>query len=256
MSIDKVVASAADAVADIPHGASLAVGGFGLAGIPWYLIEALLEQGAEDLTVVSNNCGVDGAGLGLLLEKGRISRVIASYVGENKEFARQYLSGELTVELTPQGTLAERLRAGGSGVGAFYTPTGVGTLVAEGGLPWRYHPDGSVAAASPAKEVRTFHGIEMVLEESILTDVALVRAAVVDRAGNCVFHASARNFNPAAAMAGRLTIVEAERVVEIGEIGPDAVHLPGVFVQRVVELTPEQAVRKDIEKRTIRERAS
>jgi 3-oxoacid CoA-transferase subunit A len=254
MSLDKVVASAAEAVADIPSGASLAVGGFGLAGIPWFLIEALLEQGAEDLTVVSNNCGVDGAGLGLLLEKRRISRVIASYVGENKEFARQYLAGELTVELTPQGTLAERLRAGGSGVGAFYTPTGVGTLVAEGGLPWRYHPDGSVAEASPAKEVRTFHGKEMVLEESIVTDVALVRAAVVDRAGNCVFHASSRNFNPAVAMAGRLTIVEAEQVVEVGEIGPDAVHLPGVFVKRVVELTPEQATRKDIEKRTIRER--
>ncbi len=256
MSLDKVVASAADAVADIPSGASLAVGGFGLVGIPWFLIGALLEQGAEDLTVVSNNCGVDGAGLGLLLERGRISRVIASYVGENKEFGRQYLAGELTVELTPQGTLAERLRAGGAGIGAFFTPTGVGTPVAEGGLPWRYHPDGTVALASPPKEVRSFHGREMVLEESIVTDVALVRAAVVDRAGNCVFHASARNFNPAAAMAGRLTIVEAEKVVEVGEIGPDEVHLPGVFVQRVVELTPEQAARKDIEKRTTRERAN
>jgi len=255
-SLDKVVASAADAVADIPRGSSLAVGGFGLAGIPWFLIEALLEQGADHLTVVSNNCGVDGAGLGLLLEQGRISRVIASYVGENKEFARQYLAGELTVELTPQGTLAERLRAGGAGVGAFYTPTGVGTLVAEGGLPWRYHPDGTVALASPPKEVRTFHGKEMVLEESIVTDVALVRAAVVDRAGNCVFHASARNFNPAAAMAGRLTIVEAEKVVEVGELGPDEIHLPGVFVQRVVELTPEQAARKDIEKRTTRARGN
>jgi 3-oxoacid CoA-transferase subunit A len=252
VSLDKTVPSAAAAVADIPSGASVAVGGFGLAGIPWFLIEALLDQGADDLTVASNNCGVDGAGLGLLLERGRISRVIASYVGENKEFARQYLAGELTVELTPQGTLAERLRAGGSGVGAFYTPTGVGTLVAEGGLPWRYHPDGTVALASPPKEVRTFHGREMVLEESIVTDVALVRAAVADRAGNCVFHASARNFNPAAAMAGRLTIVEAERVVEVGEIGPDEVHLPGVFVQRVVALTPEQAARKDIEKRTTR----
>jgi 3-oxoacid CoA-transferase subunit A len=252
--LDKVVPSAADAVADIPSGSSLAVGGFGLAGIPWFLIEALLDQGADDLTVVSNNCGVDGAGLGLLLEQGRISRVIASYVGENKEFARQYLSGELTVELTPQGTLAERLRAGGAGLGAFYTPTGVGTLVSEGGLPWRYDADGDVVLQSPPKEVRTFHGKEMVLEESIVTDVALVRAAVADRAGNCVFHASARNFNPAAAMAGRLTIVEAEKVVEVGEIGPDDVHLPGVFVQRVVALTPEQATRKDIEKRTTRPR--
>lgn len=253
MSLDKVVATAAEAVADIPDGSSLAVGGFGLAGIPWFLIEAVLEQGASDLAVVSNNCGVDGAGLGLLLERGRISRVIASYVGENKEFARQYLAGELTVELTPQGTLAERLRAGGSGIGAFFTPTGVGTLVSEGGLPWRYAPDGTVAVASPAKEVRTFQGRDMVLEEAIVTDVALVRAAVADRAGNCVFHAAARNFNPIAAMAGRLTIVEAERVVEVGELAPDAIHLPGVFVRRVVPLTPEQASRKSIEKRTTRE---
>jgi 3-oxoacid CoA-transferase subunit A len=172
MTLDKTVPSAAEAVADIPDGASLAVGGFGLAGIPWFLIEALLEQGTGDLTIVSNNCGVDGAGLGLLLEAHRITRVIASYVGENKEFARQYLAGELTVELTPQGTLAERLRAGGSGIGAFFTPTGVGTLVADGGLPWRYHPDGSVALASPPKEVRTFGGRQMVLEESIVTDHA------------------------------------------------------------------------------------
>ncbi|GAA2591534.1 CoA transferase subunit A [Dactylosporangium fulvum] len=251
-SLNKVYASAAKAVADVKSGSSLAVGGFGLAGIPWVLIEALLEQGADNLTVVSNNCGVDGAGLGLLLGQGRISRVIASYVGENKEFARQYLSGELTVELTPQGTLAERMRAGGSGIGAFYTPTGVGTMVAEGGLPWRYNPDGSVALASPAKEVRTFHGREMVLEESIVTDVALVRAAVADKAGNCVFHAAARNFNPPAAMSGRLTVVEAEEVVEVGALGPDEVHLPGVFVQRVVPLTTEQAARKGIEKRTTR----
>ena len=252
MGLDKTFDSALDAVADIPSGASVAVGGFGLAGIPWFLIGALLEQGADDLTVVSNNCGVDGAGLGLLLEQGRISRVIASYVGENKEFARRYLAGELTVELTPQGTLAERLRAGGAGIGAFYTPTGVGTLVAEGGLPWRYDEHGRVALASPAKEVRTFHGKEMVLEESIVTDVALVRAAVADRAGNCVFHAAARNFNPAAAMAGRLTIVETERLVEVGDLGPDEVHLPGVFVQRVLPLAPKQAAAKDIEKRTTR----
>lgn len=254
MSLDKSVRTAAEAVADIQSGASLAVGGFGLAGIPWFLIEALLEQGADDLTVVSNNCGVDGAGLGLLLEQGRISRVISSYVGENKEFARQYLAGELHVELTPQGTLAERLRAGGAGIGAFFTPTGVGTMVAEGGLPWRYHPDGSVALSSSPKKVSTFHGREMVLEESIVTDVALVRAAVADRAGNCVFHATARNFNPVAAMAGRLTIVEAERLVEVGELHPDAVHLPGVYVQRVVPLTADQAKRKDIEKRTTRPR--
>jgi 3-oxoacid CoA-transferase subunit A len=254
MSRNKLVGSPADAVADIPDGASLAVGGFGLAGIPWFLIEALLEQGATDLTIASNNCGVDGAGLGLLLEAGRISRVIASYVGENKEFARQYLAGELTVELTPQGTLAERLRAGGSGIGAFFTPTGVGTLVAYGGLPWRYHTDGSVALASPAKEVRTFGGKEMVLEEGIVTDYALIRAAVADTAGNCKFHAAARNFNPPAAMSGRVTVVEAEKVVEVGALHPDEIHLPGIFVKRVVALTPEQAAHKDIEKRTTRSR--
>ena len=250
--MDKTSRSAAEAVADIPQGASLAVGGFGLCGIPSALIEALLEQGASDLTVVSNNCGVDGAGLGLLLGNGRITRIIASYVGENKEFARQYLAGELHVELTPQGTLAERLRAGGSGIPAFYTPAGVGTQVAEGGLPWRYNSDGSVALASPPKEVRVFDGRQYVLEESIRTDFALVRAAVVDRHGNCVFDKTARNFNPLAAMAGRTTIVEAERLVEVGDIDPDDVHLPGIFVQRVVELTPEQAADKLIEKRTVR----
>ncbi len=254
MSINKVAASAAEAVADIPDGASLAVGGFGLSGIPRFVIDALLAQGAGNLTIVSNNCGVDGAGLGLLLEARRIDKVIASYIGENKEFGRQFLAGEVTVELTPQGTLAERMRAGGSGIGAFFTPTGVGTLVADGGLPWRYNSDGSVALASPAKEVRTFNGQEMVLEESIVTDYALVRAAVVDTAGNCCFHAAARNFNPPAAMSGRITIVEAEKVVQVGELGPDQIHLPGIFVKRIVELTPEQAADKGIEHRTIRER--
>jgi 3-oxoacid CoA-transferase subunit A len=252
--VDKLYPSARDAVADIPAGASIAVGGFGLAGIPWVLIDALLAQGADRLTVVSNNCGVDGAGLGLLLEAHRIDRVIASYVGENKEFARQFLAGELQVELTPQGTLAERLRAGGSGIGAFFTPTGVGTQVAEGGLPWRYAADGSVTLSSPAKEVRVIGGHEQVLEEAIRTDFALIRAAVVDRHGNAVFHASARNFNPVAAMAGRTTVVEAEQVVEVGEIDPDRVHLPGIYVHRVVALTPEQAVDKRIEKRTISQR--
>jgi len=254
MSLDKVVPSAAEAVADIPAGASLAVGGFGLAGIPWFLIEALLAQGADHLSVVSNNCGVDGAGLGLLLEGRKIDRVTASYVGENKEFARQYLSGELTVELTPQGTLAERMRAGGSGIGAFFTPTGVGTMVADGGLPWRYDAEGNVVEKSPAKETREIQGTEMVLEEGIVTDFALIRAAVVDKAGNCRFHAAARNFNVPAGMCGRITVVEAEQVVEVGEIDPDDVHLPGVFVQRVVALTPEQAAKKDIEQRTTRPR--
>ncbi len=250
--IGKVVASAAVAVASVPDGASLAVGGFGLAGIPWFLIEAVLEQGATDLKIVSNNCGVDGAGLGLLLAEHRISRVIGSYVGENREFARQFLAGEIQLELTPQGTLAERLRAGGSGIPAFFTATGVGTQVADGGLPWRYHPDGTVAVASPPKEVRRFGTREFVLEEAITTDYALVRASVGDRHGNLVFDKATRNFNPVAAMAGRVTIAEVERLVEPGEIDPAQVHLPGIFVHRVVELTPEQASHKRIEKRTVR----
>lgn len=252
--MDKTFGSAAEAVADVPSGASIAVGGFGLAGIPWVLIDGLLAQGASGLTVVSNNCGVDGAGLGLLLEAHRIERVIASYVGENREFARQFLAGELHVELTPQGTLVERLRAGGSGIGAFFTPTGVGTQVADGGLPWRYAADGSVAVSSPAKEVRVLDGREHVLETAITTDFALIRAAVVDRHGNAVFHASARNFNPVAAMAGRVTVVEAEQVVDAGDLDPDRVQLPGIYVQRVVALSTAQAADKRIEKRTVRAR--
>jgi 3-oxoacid CoA-transferase subunit A len=251
--MDKVRASAAEAVADIPDGASLAVGGFGLSGVPEAAIRALHEQGATGLEVVSNNCGVDGRGLGVLLAAGRIARVTGSYVGENKEFARQYLSGELEVELVPQGTLAERLRAGGAGIPAFYTPAGVGTQVARGGLPWRYAPGGgSVAVASPAKETRDFHGRPHVLEHGITTDFALVRAWRGDRHGNLVFRRAAANFNPLAAMAGRTTVAEVEELVEPGELSPDEVHLPGVFVQRIVALTPEQAADKQIEKRTVR----
>ncbi|MFB4317041.1 CoA transferase subunit A [Actinomadura sp. 21ATH] len=249
--MDKVVASAAEAVADIGGGASLAVGGFGLCGVPAVLIGALYERGSGDLRVVSNNCGLDGRGLGRLLAAGRIARVMGSYVGDNKEFARQYLAGELEVELMPQGTLAERMRAGGAGIPAFYTPAGVGTMVAEGGMPWRYAPDGGVAVASPAKEVREFGGTEYVLEEGITTDFALVRAAKGDRHGNLVFDKAARNFNPLCAMAGRVTLAEVEELVEPGEIDPDAVHLPGVFVQRVVELTPEEAADRPIEKLTV-----
>ena len=249
--MDKAVATAADAVADIGDGASLAVGGFGLSGVPNVLIGALYEQGARELSVVSNNCGVDGGGLGILLAAGRIARVTGSYVGENKEFARRYLSGELELELTPQGTLAERLRAGGAGIPAFFTPAGVGTQVAEGGLPWRYAPDGSVLAASPPKEVRAFGGREYILEEAITTDFALIRAAVADRHGNAAFNGSAMNFNPLAAMAGRICVVEAERIVEPGEIDPAAVQLPGVHVHRVVEATVAE---KRIERRTVRPR--
>ncbi|MFE2442901.1 CoA transferase subunit A [Streptomyces melanosporofaciens] len=250
--MDKVVTSAAEAVAEIHDGASLAVGGFGLCGIPAVLIQALLEQGAAELSVVSNNCGVDGWGLGVLLEARRISRAMCSYVGENKEFARQYLAGDLELELVPQGTLAERLRAGGCGIPAFFTPAGVGTQVAEGGLPWRYDADGDVAVASPRKEVREFDGAQYVLEESITTDFALVRAAKGDRHGNLVFDKSARNFNPLAAMAGRVTIAEVEELVDPGELAPDAIHLPGVFVRSVLALTASEAADKRIEKTTVR----
>ncbi|MET7644362.1 CoA transferase subunit A [Streptomyces sp. NPDC005426] len=250
--MNKVYGSAAEAVADLPDGSSLAVGGFGLSGIPSVLISALHAQGATALEVVSNNCGVDGRGLGVLLAAGRIARVTGSYVGENKEFARQYLSGELEVELTPQGTLAERLRAGGAGIPAFYTPAGVGTQVAQGGLPWRYAPDGTVAVASPPKETREFRGRPYVLEHGIATDFALVRAWRGDRHGNLVFRRAAANFNPLAAMAGRITVAEVEQLVEPGELHPDDVHLPGIYVQRVVELTPAEAGDKQIEKRTVR----
>ncbi|GAA2557860.1 CoA transferase subunit A [Streptomyces levis] len=250
--MDKVRASAAEAVADIPDGVSLAVGGFGLSGVPEAAIRALHEQGATGLDVVSHNCGADGHGLGVLLAAGRIARVTGSYVGENKEFARQYLSGDLEVELVPQGTLDERLRAGGAGIPAFYTPAGVGTQVARGSLPWRYAPDGSVAVASLPKETRDFHGRPHVLEHGITTDFALVRAWRGDRHGNLVFRRAAANFNPLAAMAGRTTVVEVEELLEPGELRPDQVHLPGVFVQRIVALTPEQAADKQIEKRTVR----
>jgi len=261
--MDKVVTSAAEAVADIESEASLAVGGFGVSGIPSVLIQALAdaEAGPDGLEVVSNNCGVDAWGLGLLLAERRIRRMVASYVGENKEFARQYLYGELEVELTPQGTLAERLRAGGSGIPAFFTATGVGTQIADGGLPWKYDTDGNVTTASPAKEVRVFttpdgRQQEFVLEQAIVCDFALVRAWKGDRHGNLVFRSAARNFNPLAAMAGRMTIAEVEHLVEPGELEPDAIHLPGVYVHRVVPLTAEQAADKRIEKLTVSEARS
>ncbi|MDI9896288.1 CoA transferase subunit A [Rhodococcus sp. IEGM 1381] len=244
----KTYASAADAVADIGRGATIAVGGFGLCGIPDALIEAIANTDADELEVFSNNCGVDGYGLGILLAAGRIRRVTASYVGENKEFARQYLAGELEVELTPQGTLAERLRAGGNGVPAFFTPAGVGSPIADGGMPWRYNADGSVSIASPPKETRVFGDKRYVLEESINADFALVHAETGDTAGNLVFDKTAMNFNPLAAMAGKITIAQVENLVEPGEIDPAHVHLPGVFVQRVVHTGPQD---KRIEKRTV-----
>ncbi|WP_405791627.1 CoA transferase subunit A [Streptomyces sp. NBC_01506] len=254
--MDKVVTSAAAAVADIGDGSLLAVGGFGLCGVPNALIRAVHDAGPRALRVVSNNCGAQDSGLATLLASHRIERVTGSYVGANKEFERQYLAGDIELELIPQGTLAERLRAGGCGIPAFFTPAGVGTPVADGGMPWRYAPDGSVAVASPPKEVRTFGGREYVLEEAITTDFALVRAARGDRHGNLVFNKSARNFNPLAAMAGRVTIAEVEELVEPGELDPDVVQLPGVFVQRVVVLTPAQAADKGIENRTVRQEAA
>lgn len=223
---NKVFQSAADALQDIvKDGQTFAVGGFGLCGIPEALVAALKETGAKELTCISNNAGVDGFGLGLLLETKQIKKMISSYVGENKEFERQYLSGELEVELTPQGTLAEKLRAGGAGIPAFFTQTGVGTLIAEG------------------KEVREFDGKEYILENSLTADVALVKAYKADKAGNLVFRKTARNFNPMCAMAGKVTVVEVEQLVEIGELDPDEIHLPGIYVNRIiVNAHPEKRI--------------
>ena len=246
--MDKVVGTAAEAVQDILNGASLAVGGFGLCGIPTALIEALLASGVRDLETVSNNCGVDEWGLGMLLSAKRIRRTTGSYVGENKEFERQFLSGELEVELVPQGTLAERLRAGGAGIPAFYTPAGVGTQVAEGGLPWRYDGAGGIGLASPPKEVREFDGRPYVLERGIRTDFALVHARFGDRHGNLIYEKSAQNFNPLCAAAGRVTIAEVEELVDPGGLDPMQVHTPGIFVQRVVHAP---GIEKRIEKRTV-----
>src|SRR5919205_1289391 len=251
--MDKVVESAAAAVADVPDGAVLAGGGFGVCGVPYGLLDALLERGSTELTTISNNCGVDDDALGILLYAGRIRKTISSFVGGNKELARLYLTGQMEVELTPQGTLAERLRAGGGGIPAFYTPTGVGTMVADGGIRIRYDADGNVVETSRPKEVREFGGRQYVLETALTADFALVRAAVGDRHGNLVFHESARNFNPLAGMCGRVTIAEVEELVEPGEIRPEEVHLPGVFVQRVVVVGTEG---KKIEKRTTRPRPS
>ncbi|WP_274572305.1 CoA transferase subunit A [Neisseria leonii] len=231
--MDKRYPDAAAALAGIvSDGQTVAVGGFGLCGIPEALIAALRDSGVKDLTCISNNAGVDGFGLGLLLESRQIKKMIASYVGENKEFERQFLSGELEVELTPQGTLAEKLRAGGAGIPAFYTKTGVGTQVAEG------------------KEIREFDGQEYVLERSLTADIALVKAWKADTAGNLVFRKTARNFNPDVATAGRTTIAEVEELVETGSLDPDQIHLPGIYVHRIiVNANPE----KRIEQRTVRE---
>lgn len=230
--MNKIYPSAAHALEGlVEDGMTIAVGGFGLCGIPEQLIAALRDSGKKDLTAISNNAGVDGFGLGLLLETRQISKMVSSYVGENKEFERQYLAGELALEFTPQGTLAEKLRAGGAGIPAFYTKTGYGTLVAEG------------------KETRQLNGEWYVMEESLTADLALVKAWKADKAGNLLFRKTARNFNPLAAMAGEVCVVEVEEIVETGELDPDQIHLPGIYVHRIVHNpNPE----KRIEKRTVR----
>jgi 3-oxoacid CoA-transferase subunit A len=247
--MNKVVPSALDAVRDIPQGATLLAGGFGLCGIPENSIRALRELGTKGLTFVSNNCGVDDFGLGPLLRNKQIVKMVSSYVGENKEFERQYLSGELEVELTPQGTLAERLRAGGAGIPAFYTPTGAGTAISDGGLPLRYAADGSVAKLSPKKETREFEGRIYVLERGITGDYALVRAWKGDRFGNLVYRHTAMNFNPMMATAARVTIAEVEELVEVGSLDPDHVHTPGIYVKRIFQ---GAGYEKRIERRTTR----
>lgn len=230
--MEKVYASAAQALAGVVQdGQTIAVGGFGLCGIPEALIQALHDSKVGNLTCISNNAGVDGFGLGMLLQTRQVKKMIASYVGENKEFERQYLAGELELEFTPQGTLAEKLRAGGAGIPAFYTKTGVGTIVAEG------------------KETKVFDGQTYVMERSLVPDVSLVKAYIADRSGNLVFRKTARNFNPNVAMAGKVTIVEVERVVEKGELDPDMIHLPGIYVHRIVI---NDAPEKRIEQRTLR----
>jgi 3-oxoacid CoA-transferase subunit A len=247
--MDKVIATALEACADIGDGATVLAGGFGLCGIPEHCIAALRAHGPKNLMFVSNNCGVDDFGLGILLGNRQIRKMISSYVGENKEFERQYLSGELEVELCPQGTLAERVRAGGAGIPAFYTPTGVGTAVSDGGLPLRYHPDGSVAKYSEKKEVREFDGRQYVLEPAITGDFAIVKAWKADRFGNLVYRHTAMNFNPMMAMAGKITIAEVEELVEVGELAPAEIHTPGIYVQRVVR---GPRYEKRIERRMVR----
>lgn len=230
--MNKLYPSAKEALTGIlKDGQTIAVGGFGLCGIPEALIEAVRDLGTKDLTCISNNAGVDGFGLGMLLQTRQVRRMVASYVGENKEFERQYLAGELELEFTPQGTLAERLRAGGAGIPAFFTKTGVGTVVAEG------------------KEIREFNGEQYIMERALVPEVSLVKAYIADRSGNLIFSKTARNFNPPVAMAGKITVVEVEKIVENGTLEPENIHLPGIYVHRIViNATPE----KRIEQRTVR----
>lgn len=222
-------------VSSIHNGATIAVGGFGACGTPIELIDALIEAGPQELWIVSNNCGTDDYGLGRLLANGQIRRITASYVGDNSVLARMYGAGEVELELCPQGTLAEKMRAGGAGIAAFFTPTGLGTAVALGGMPIRYAPDGSVALYSMPKRVERFDHEDYVLEHAIIADFALVHASVADTAGNLVYRRAARNFNPLAAMCARTTLVEAERIVPAGSLDPETIHTPGIFVQHMTQ---------------------
>ncbi|MDP8998534.1 MAG: CoA transferase subunit A, partial [Myxococcota bacterium] len=233
----------------IPDGAKIILKKNGLCGIPENSIRALRELGTKGLTVVSNNCGVDDFGLGILLRNKQIVKMISSYVGENKEFERQYLSGEIEVELTPQGTLAERLRAGGAGIVAFYTPTGAGTAISDGGLPLKHAPDGSVVKRSAKKEIREFDGRTYVLERGITGDFALVKAWKGDRFGNLVYRHTAMNFNPMIATGGNVTVAEVEELLEVGELDPDHIHTPGIYVHRIFQ---GERYEKRIERRTTR----
>jgi 3-oxoacid CoA-transferase subunit A len=233
--MDKTVASADEAVADLPEGATLMAGGFGLCGIPENLIAAIAKKGTRGLTIVSNNCGIDGKGLGILLAAGQVKKMISSYVGENKTFERLFLEGKLEVELTPQGTLAERIRAGGAGIPAFFTATGYGTVVAEG------------------KETRQFDGRNYVMERALKGDFAIVKAWKGDRFGNLVYRKTSRNFNPMIAAAGKITVAEVEELVEPGQLEPDQIHTPGIYVQRIIKGAKFE---KPIEQRTVRKRSA
>ncbi len=251
MARSKLAANAADAVADIQAGATLMVGGFGLCGIPENLIAALRARGTKELTVISNNCGVDDFGLGLLLVNRQIRKMVSTYVGENQAFEQQFLKGELEVELVPQGTFAERIRAGGAGIPAFFTPTGAGTQVSEGGLPQLYAADGSVRKASPRKETREFAGRSFVLETALTADFALIKAWKGDALGNLVFRKTARNFSPMMATAAKVTIAEVEELVPAGLLDPDHVHTPCIYVDRLLVGAKYE---KRVEQRTVRNR--
>ena len=257
--LDKLLPSADAAIADIPDGSTLMVGGFGLCGNPESLIAALERKGTRGLTLISNNCGTTDKGLGVLLAKGQVKKMVSSYVGENKEFERRYLTGELDVELNPQGTLAERIRAGGAGIAAFFTATGVGTAVSDGGLPLRYNADGSVSVLSAKKEVRslvdprTAKPRDYVLETGLFADFCLVRAWKADTHGNLIFRKTARNFSPMMCTAARITIVEAEVIVAPGELPPDAIHVPGIYTKRLIQVEHKAGW---VEQRTVRARGA